>query len=142
MNAKVEEVRLRVRVRVRRKQDNEEQINTDAFFCDSIPALNHRRCIRSITNYGFNNMEGVVKKTKNIRLRAHVVDTAGLPAFEYVSENSTQREQDEQKLQSFDALWKEYCSKFPDSRNCRRNRSSELRQHLTLKTPLLAHTPA
>nr|CDJ93644.1 unnamed protein product [Haemonchus contortus] len=41
------------------------------------------------------NIEGVVKKTKNIRLRAHLFDTAVLPALTYASETWTLRKQDE-----------------------------------------------
>uniref|UniRef100_A0A7I4XRF4 Reverse transcriptase domain-containing protein n=1 Tax=Haemonchus contortus TaxID=6289 RepID=A0A7I4XRF4_HAECO len=43
----------------------------------------------------FKNIEGVVKKTKNIRLRAHLFDTAVLPALTYASETWTLRKQDE-----------------------------------------------
>nr|CDJ85629.1 endonuclease-reverse transcriptase [Haemonchus contortus] len=43
----------------------------------------------------FKNIEGVVKKTKNIRLRAHLFDTAVLPALAYASETWTLRKQDE-----------------------------------------------
>ncbi|XGW34637.1 hypothetical protein V3C99_018540 [Haemonchus contortus] len=43
----------------------------------------------------FKNIEGVVKKTRNIRLRAHLFDTAVLPALAYASETWTLREQDE-----------------------------------------------
>uniref|UniRef100_A0A7I4YYD8 Reverse transcriptase domain-containing protein n=1 Tax=Haemonchus contortus TaxID=6289 RepID=A0A7I4YYD8_HAECO len=35
----------------------------------------------------FKNIEGVVKKTENIRLRAHLLDTAVLPALTYASES-------------------------------------------------------
>ncbi|XGW13776.1 hypothetical protein V3C99_000235 [Haemonchus contortus] len=39
-------------------------------------------CRRKRAAWGaFKNIEGVVKKTKNIRLRAHLFDTAVLPAF-------------------------------------------------------------
>uniref|UniRef100_A0A7I4YUU2 Reverse transcriptase domain-containing protein n=1 Tax=Haemonchus contortus TaxID=6289 RepID=A0A7I4YUU2_HAECO len=44
---------------------------------------------------GRENIEGVVKKTKNIRLRAHLFDTAVLPALTYASETWTLRKQDE-----------------------------------------------
>uniref|UniRef100_A0A7I4YLS4 Reverse transcriptase domain-containing protein n=1 Tax=Haemonchus contortus TaxID=6289 RepID=A0A7I4YLS4_HAECO len=44
---------------------------------------------------GRENIEGVVKKTKKIRLRAHLFDTAALPALTYVSETWTLRKQDE-----------------------------------------------
>ena len=43
----------------------------------------------------FKNIEGVVKKTKNIRLRAHLFDSAVLPALTYASETWTLRRQDE-----------------------------------------------
>uniref|UniRef100_A0A7I4XYX2 Reverse transcriptase domain-containing protein n=1 Tax=Haemonchus contortus TaxID=6289 RepID=A0A7I4XYX2_HAECO len=43
----------------------------------------------------FKNIEGVVKKTKNIRLRAHLFDTVVLPALTYASETWTLRKQDE-----------------------------------------------
>ncbi|XGW03348.1 hypothetical protein V3C99_014942 [Haemonchus contortus] len=43
----------------------------------------------------FTNIAGVVKKTKNIRLRAHLFDTAVLPALTYASETWTLRKQDE-----------------------------------------------
>uniref|UniRef100_A0A7I4Z2Z2 Reverse transcriptase domain-containing protein n=1 Tax=Haemonchus contortus TaxID=6289 RepID=A0A7I4Z2Z2_HAECO len=41
------------------------------------------------------HFEGVVKKTRNIRLRAHLFDTAVLPALTYASETWTLRKQDE-----------------------------------------------
>nr|CDJ93811.1 endonuclease-reverse transcriptase [Haemonchus contortus] len=41
----------------------------------------------------FKNIEGVVKKTKNIRLRAHLFDTAVLPALTYAPETWTLRKQ-------------------------------------------------
>ncbi|XGW04731.1 hypothetical protein V3C99_015699 [Haemonchus contortus] len=43
----------------------------------------------------FKYIEGVVKKTKNIRLRAHLFDIAVLPALRYASETWTLRKQDE-----------------------------------------------
>ncbi|XGW14334.1 hypothetical protein V3C99_000563 [Haemonchus contortus] len=44
-------------------------------------------CRRKRAAWGaFKNIEGVVKKTKNIRLRAHLFDTAVLPALTYASE--------------------------------------------------------
>nr|CDJ86473.1 endonuclease-reverse transcriptase [Haemonchus contortus] len=43
----------------------------------------------------FKNIEGVVKKTKNIRLRANLFDTAILPALTYASDTWTLRKQDE-----------------------------------------------
>uniref|UniRef100_A0A7I5E8Z9 Reverse transcriptase domain-containing protein n=1 Tax=Haemonchus contortus TaxID=6289 RepID=A0A7I5E8Z9_HAECO len=43
----------------------------------------------------YKNIEGVVKKTKNIRLRAHLFDTAVLPALTYAAEIWTLRKQDE-----------------------------------------------
>uniref|UniRef100_W6NSS2 TIR-NBS-LRR type disease resistance protein n=1 Tax=Haemonchus contortus TaxID=6289 RepID=W6NSS2_HAECO len=42
----------------------------------------------------FKNIEGVLKKTKNIRLRAHLFDTAVLPALTYASGTWTRRKQD------------------------------------------------
>ncbi|VDO44288.1 unnamed protein product [Haemonchus placei] len=78
-------------------------------------------------------MERVVRRTKNIRLRTHVVDAAYLPALIYVSGISTQREQDEQKSASFDALWEEYCSKFFDLRKCKGDWNPELRQRPNVK---------
>nr|CDJ88863.1 Endonuclease exonuclease phosphatase and RNA-directed DNA polymerase (reverse transcriptase) domain containing protein [Haemonchus contortus] len=53
-------------------------------------------CRRKRVAWGaFKNIEGVVKKTKNIRLRAHLFDTAVLPALTYASETWTLRKQDE-----------------------------------------------
>nr|CDJ82855.1 RNA-directed DNA polymerase (reverse transcriptase) domain containing protein [Haemonchus contortus] len=43
----------------------------------------------------FKNIKGVVKKTNNIRLRAHLFDSAVLPALTYASEIWTLRKQDE-----------------------------------------------
>ena len=43
----------------------------------------------------FKTIEGVVKKTKNIRLRAHLFDSAVLPALTYASETWTLRKQEE-----------------------------------------------
>ncbi|XGW22744.1 hypothetical protein V3C99_005177 [Haemonchus contortus] len=48
------------------------------------------RRVGSIQEY-----RGAVKKTKNIRLRAHLFDTAVLPALTYTSETWTLRKQDE-----------------------------------------------
>ncbi|XGW07546.1 hypothetical protein V3C99_010591 [Haemonchus contortus] len=59
---------------------------------DLVPEL----CRRKRAAWGaFENIEGVVKKTKNIRLRAHLFDTAVLPALTYASETWTLRKQDE-----------------------------------------------
>nr|CDJ86668.1 endonuclease-reverse transcriptase [Haemonchus contortus] len=53
-------------------------------------------CRRKRAAWGaFKHIEGVVKKTKNIRLRAHLFDTAVLPALTYASETWTLRKQDE-----------------------------------------------
>ncbi|XGW08402.1 hypothetical protein V3C99_011044, partial [Haemonchus contortus] len=53
-------------------------------------------CRRKRAAWGaFKNIEGVVKKTKNIRLRAHLFDTAVIPALTYASETWTLRKQDE-----------------------------------------------
>uniref|UniRef100_A0A7I4YAI8 Reverse transcriptase domain-containing protein n=1 Tax=Haemonchus contortus TaxID=6289 RepID=A0A7I4YAI8_HAECO len=53
-------------------------------------------CRRKRAAWGaFKNIEGVVKKTKNIRLRPHLFDTAVLPALTYASETWTLRKQDE-----------------------------------------------
>nr|CDJ93548.1 endonuclease-reverse transcriptase [Haemonchus contortus] len=53
-------------------------------------------CRRKRAAWGaFKNIEGVVKKTKNIRLHAHLFDTAVLPALTYASETWTLRKQDE-----------------------------------------------
>nr|CDJ82579.1 RNA-directed DNA polymerase (reverse transcriptase) domain containing protein [Haemonchus contortus] len=53
-------------------------------------------CRRKRAAWGaFKNIEGVVKKTKNIRLRAHLYDTAVLPALTYASETWTLQKQDE-----------------------------------------------
>uniref|UniRef100_W6NBP5 Endonuclease-reverse transcriptase n=1 Tax=Haemonchus contortus TaxID=6289 RepID=W6NBP5_HAECO len=53
-------------------------------------------CRRKRAAWGaFKNIEGVVKKTKNIRLRAHLFDTAVLPALTYASETWTLRKPDE-----------------------------------------------
>nr|CDJ89816.1 endonuclease-reverse transcriptase [Haemonchus contortus] len=53
-------------------------------------------CRRKRAAWGaFKNIEGVVKKTKNTRLRAHLFDTAVLPALTYASETWTLRKQDE-----------------------------------------------
>nr|CDJ88285.1 reverse transcriptase [Haemonchus contortus] len=53
-------------------------------------------CTRKRATWGaFKNIEGVVKKTKNIRLRAHLFDTAVLPALTYAPETWTLQKQDE-----------------------------------------------
>ncbi|VDO36205.1 unnamed protein product [Haemonchus placei] len=46
----------------------------------------------------FKNIEGVVKKTKHMRLRAHLFDAAALTALTYASETWTLRKQDEHAL--------------------------------------------
>ncbi|XGW33436.1 hypothetical protein V3C99_017672 [Haemonchus contortus] len=43
----------------------------------------------------FENIEGVVKKTKNIRFRDLLLDTVVLPALTYASETWTLRKRDE-----------------------------------------------
>nr|CDJ83500.1 RNA-directed DNA polymerase (reverse transcriptase) domain containing protein [Haemonchus contortus] len=59
---------------------------------DQAPEL----CTRKRAAWGaFKDIEGVVKNTKNIRLRAHLFDTAVLPALTYASETWTLRKQDE-----------------------------------------------
>uniref|UniRef100_A0A7I5EAY7 Reverse transcriptase domain-containing protein n=1 Tax=Haemonchus contortus TaxID=6289 RepID=A0A7I5EAY7_HAECO len=59
---------------------------------DLAPELCRRKCAA----WGaVKNIERVVKKTKNIRLRAHLFDTAVLPALTYASETWTLRKQDE-----------------------------------------------
>nr|CDJ80103.1 reverse transcriptase [Haemonchus contortus] len=51
-------------------------------------------CRRKRAAWGaFKRIEGVVKKTKNIRLHAHLFDTAVLPALKFASEGWTQRKQ-------------------------------------------------
>uniref|UniRef100_A0A7I4Z4A6 Reverse transcriptase domain-containing protein n=1 Tax=Haemonchus contortus TaxID=6289 RepID=A0A7I4Z4A6_HAECO len=56
-------------------------------------------CRRKRAAWGaFKNIEGVVKKTKNIRLRAHLFDTAVLTALTYASETWTLRKQDEKAV--------------------------------------------
>uniref|UniRef100_A0A7I4YCZ9 Endonuclease-reverse transcriptase n=1 Tax=Haemonchus contortus TaxID=6289 RepID=A0A7I4YCZ9_HAECO len=59
---------------------------------DLAPELSRRK---RVAWGAFKNIEGVVKKTKNIRLRAHLFDTAVLPALTYASETWTLRKQDE-----------------------------------------------
>ncbi|XGW25906.1 hypothetical protein V3C99_006927 [Haemonchus contortus] len=59
---------------------------------DVVPELSRRKR----TAWGASrNIEGVVKKTKNIQLRAHLLDTAVLPASTYASETWVLRKQDE-----------------------------------------------
>ena len=43
----------------------------------------------------YKSIEDVVKKTKNIRLRAHLFNSTVLPALTYASETWTTRKQDE-----------------------------------------------
>nr|CDJ97336.1 reverse transcriptase [Haemonchus contortus] len=53
-------------------------------------------CGRKRTALGaFKSIEGVVEKTKKIRLRAHLFDVAVLPALTYASETWTVPKQDE-----------------------------------------------
>uniref|UniRef100_A0A7I4Z2I0 Reverse transcriptase domain-containing protein n=1 Tax=Haemonchus contortus TaxID=6289 RepID=A0A7I4Z2I0_HAECO len=59
---------------------------------DLAPEMSRRKRAAS---GAFKNIEGVVKKTKNIRLRAHLFDTAVLPALTYASETWALRKQDE-----------------------------------------------
>ncbi|KAE9417798.1 hypothetical protein Angca_003229, partial [Angiostrongylus cantonensis] len=46
----------------------------------------------------FKSIEDVVKRTKNTRLRAHLFDSAVLPALTYASETSSLHKQDEISL--------------------------------------------
>ncbi|KAE9415713.1 hypothetical protein Angca_002812, partial [Angiostrongylus cantonensis] len=46
----------------------------------------------------FKSIEDVVKRTKNIRLRAHLFDSTVLPALTYASETWSLRKQDERTL--------------------------------------------
>ncbi|VDO88787.1 unnamed protein product [Heligmosomoides polygyrus] len=46
----------------------------------------------------FKSAEGVVKKTKNVRLRAHLFDSTVLPALTYASETWAIRKQDEHAI--------------------------------------------
>ncbi|KAK6764622.1 hypothetical protein RB195_024807 [Necator americanus] len=59
---------------------------------DMIPELGRRR--RAAWG-AYRNMEEVVKKTKNIRLRAHLFNTTVLPALTYASEHWAFRKQEE-----------------------------------------------
>ncbi|XGW15855.1 hypothetical protein V3C99_001366, partial [Haemonchus contortus] len=68
---------------------------------DERPSSGARSFIMSTGTRGvgsFKNIEGVVKKTKNIRFRAHLFDTAVLPALTYGSETWALRKQDEHAI--------------------------------------------
>ena len=47
---------------------------------------------------GFKSIEGIAKRLKNTRLRAHLFDSTVLPALTYASETWTLRRQDEKSL--------------------------------------------
>ncbi|VDM63618.1 unnamed protein product [Angiostrongylus costaricensis] len=50
----------------------------------------------------FKSIEDVVKRTKNIRFRAHLFDSTVLPALTHASETSSLRKQDEKSLSVID----------------------------------------
>nr|CDJ92373.1 reverse transcriptase [Haemonchus contortus] len=78
-------------------------------------------CRRKRAAWGaFKNIEGVVKKTKNIRLRAHLFDTAVLPALTYASETWTLRKQDEHAVSVTQRALEGRHSEFLYTRKCRR----------------------
>ncbi|KAE9420157.1 hypothetical protein Angca_008912, partial [Angiostrongylus cantonensis] len=56
-------------------------------------------CRRKRAAWGpFKSIEDVVKRTKNIRLRAHLFEATVLPALTYASETWSLRKQDERSL--------------------------------------------
>ena len=62
---------------------------------DLAPELSRRR--RAAWK-AYKSIEDVVKRTKNMRLRAHLFDSTVLPALTYASETWTLRKQDERTL--------------------------------------------
>nr|CDJ81260.1 RNA-directed DNA polymerase (reverse transcriptase) domain containing protein [Haemonchus contortus] len=82
----------------------------------------------------FKNIEGVVKKTKNIRLRAHLFDTAVLPALTYSSKTWTLRKQDEHAVSVIQrAVERTMLGISLYTQMQKVNRSSELRQRMKIR---------
>ncbi|XGW27381.1 hypothetical protein V3C99_007745 [Haemonchus contortus] len=68
----------------------------------------------------FKNVEGVVKKTKNIRPRAHFFDTAVFTALTYASKIWTLRKQDEHAVSVIQRAMERTMSGILCTRKCRR----------------------
>ncbi|KAE9417683.1 hypothetical protein Angca_004284, partial [Angiostrongylus cantonensis] len=86
----------------------------------------------------FKSIEDVVKRTKNIRLRAHLFDSTVLPALTYASETWSLREQDERSLSVIERAVERTIldvSRFTQVRDG--IRSSDLRQRSKIKDAVL-----
>uniref|UniRef100_A0A7I4YE67 Reverse transcriptase domain-containing protein n=1 Tax=Haemonchus contortus TaxID=6289 RepID=A0A7I4YE67_HAECO len=89
----------------------------------------------------FKNIEGVVKKTKNIWLRAHLFDTSVLPALTYASETWSLRKQDEHAVSITQRALERTMLGFPYTRKCRRESGvassvNERRSKMPFITPI------
>ncbi|KAE9419610.1 hypothetical protein Angca_009757, partial [Angiostrongylus cantonensis] len=86
----------------------------------------------------FKSIEDVVKRTKNTRLRAHLFDSAVLPALTYASETWSLRKQDERSLSVIERAVERtmlVVSRFTQIRDG--TRSSDLRQRSKIKDAVL-----
>ncbi|KAE9415738.1 hypothetical protein Angca_002695, partial [Angiostrongylus cantonensis] len=82
----------------------------------------------------FKRIEGVVKRTRNTRLRAHLFDSTVLPALTYVSGTWSLRKQDERSLSVIERSVERTMlgvSRFTQVRDG--NRSCDLRQRSKIK---------
>nr|CDJ88937.1 RNA-directed DNA polymerase (reverse transcriptase) domain containing protein [Haemonchus contortus] len=98
---------------------------------DVAPELCRRK---RVAGGAFKNIKGIVKKTKNIRLRAHHFDTALLPALTYALETWILRKQDEHAVSVAQrALERTMLEISPYPQVQKGIRSSELRQRKKIK---------
>ncbi|KAE9417286.1 hypothetical protein Angca_007580, partial [Angiostrongylus cantonensis] len=86
----------------------------------------------------FKSIEDVVKRTKNTRLRAHLLDSTVLSALTYASETWSLRKQNEKPLSVIESAVERTMlgvSRFTQVRD--RIRSSDLRQRSKIKDAVL-----
>ncbi|KAE9420236.1 hypothetical protein Angca_009503, partial [Angiostrongylus cantonensis] len=86
----------------------------------------------------FKSIEGVVKRTKNTQLRAHLSDSAVLPAITYASETWSLRKQDERSLSVIESAIERTMlgvSRFTQVRD--EIRCSDIRQRSKIKDAVL-----
>ncbi|KAE9421638.1 hypothetical protein Angca_006367, partial [Angiostrongylus cantonensis] len=89
------------------------------------------------------DIEDVVKRTKNTRLRAHLFDSTVLPALTYASETWSLRKQDERSLSVIERAAERTMlgvSRFTQVRDG--IRSSDLRQRSKIKDAVLYAKPS
>uniref|UniRef100_A0A7I5E992 Reverse transcriptase domain-containing protein n=1 Tax=Haemonchus contortus TaxID=6289 RepID=A0A7I5E992_HAECO len=82
------------------------------------------------------NIEGVVKKTKNILLHADLFDTAVLPALRTPRRPGIYESRTSMLPALLNALWKKQCSRFSYARKCRRESEVPSFVNTKIRNPL------